>query len=346
MWPFTKYYSILDSGFLEGATDWHCHILPGVDDGIRTMESALEVLAYYEEIGIREVWLTPHIMEDVPNTPAALRARFAEFKAAYEATHAGAPNDDSSTAARDGSTPGARGPIRLHLAAENMLDTLFDRRFETRDLLTMVHHPSALEHLAQSIDNQHTETIGSAPSAHPDEAPGAESLATPGASRTPGDQPTATPGSSKAPGAESPATPGAFPADTIPGPHGDMLLVETSYFSPPMAFEDTLDEIRLKGLHPLLAHPERYVYMGRRDYRRLKENGVRFQLNLMSLVGMYGDDAADKASSLLLEGMYDFAGSDLHRLSPWQRAISDPCLTKKEVAALRALRARMDNPER
>ena len=322
MWPFTKYYSILDSGFLEGATDWHCHILPGVDDGIRTMESALEVLAYYEEIGIREVWLTPHIMEDVPNTPAALRARFAEFKAAYN------------------------GPIRLHLAAENMLDTLFDRRFETRDLLTMVHHPSALEHLTQSIDNQHPETIGSAPSAHPDEAPGAESLATPGASRTPGDQPTATPGSSKAPGTESPATPGAFPAETIPGPHGDMLLVETSYFSPPMAFEDTLDEIRLKGLHPLLAHPERYVYMGRRDYRRLKENGVRFQLNLMSLVGMYGDDAADKASSLLLEGMYDFAGSDLHRLSPWQRAISDPCLTKKEVAALRALRARMDNPER
>ena len=322
MWPFTKYYSILDSGFLEGATDWHCHILPGVDDGIRTMESALEVLAYYEEIGIREVWLTPHIMEDVPNTPAALRARFAELKAAYN------------------------GPIRLHLAAENMLDTLFDRRFETRDLLTMVHHPSALEHLAQSIDNQHTETIGSTSSAHPDEAPGAESPATPGASRTPGDQPTATPGSSKAPGAESLATPGAFPADTIPGPHGDMLLVETSYFSPPMAFEDTLDEIRLKGLHPLLAHPERYVYMGRRDYRRLKENGVRFQLNLMSLVGMYGDDAADKASSLLLEGMYDFAGSDLHRLSPWQRAISDPCLTKKEVAALRALRARMDNPER
>ena len=319
MWPFTKYYSILDSGFLEGATDWHCHILPGVDDGIRTMESALEVLAYYEEIGIREVWLTPHIMEDVPNTPAALRARFAEFKAAYN------------------------GPIRLHLAAENMLDTLFDRRFETRDLLTMVHHPSALEHITQSIDNQHPETIGSAPSAHPDEAPGAESPATP---RTPDTRPTATPGSSKTPGAESPATPGAFPADTIPGPHGDMLLVETSYFSPPMAFEDTLDEIRLKGLHPLLAHPERYVYMGRRDYRRLKENGVRFQLNLMSLVGMYGDDAAEKASSLLLEGMYDFAGSDLHRLSPWQRAISDPCLTKKEVAALRALRARMDNPER
>ena len=252
MWPFTKYYSILDSGFLDGATDWHSHILPGVDDGIRTMESALEVLKYYEETGIREVWLTPHIMEDVPNEPDALRTRFAELCAAYS------------------------GPIRLHLAAENMIDTLFDRRFEAGQLLTEIHH---------STEND----------------------------------------------------------DTIPGTAGDMLLVETSYFSPPMAFEDTLDEIRLKGLHPLLAHPERYVYMGRRDYERLKDNGVLFQLNLMSLVGMYGNDAADKASRLLLEGMYDYAGSDLHRLAPWQRAISDPCLNKKEIAALLDRRARMDS---
>lgn len=254
MWPFTKYYSILDSGFLEGATDWHCHILPGVDDGIRTMESALEVLDYYHEIGIREVWLTPHIMEDVPNEPAALQARFQEFRAAYAAEHEG------------------QMPIRLHLAAENMIDTLFDHRFEERKLLTIGGH----------------ETI---------------------------------------PGAEG----------------GDMLLVETSYFSPPMAFEDTLNEIRMKGLHPLLAHPERYVYMGRRDYKRLKEAGIRFQLNLMSLVGMYGDTAAEKASNLLLDGMYDYAGSDLHRLSPWQQAISDPALTKKEIAALLDLRSRMDS---
>lgn len=315
MWPFTKYYSILDSGFLEGGTDWHCHILPGVDDGIRSMESALEVLAYYEEIGIREVWLTPHIMEDVPNTPADLRTRFAELHAAYLAQHgeaAGAPTgapSDPAAGAPDRFAAGA--PIRLHLAAENMLDTLFDRRFETGDLLTMVHH---------STD---AATVASAP-------------------RTPSEP--STPGTPSTP--IEATTPRTFPTDIIPGPAGDMLLVETSYFSPPMAFEDTLDDIRLKGLHPLLAHPERYVYMGRRDYRRLKENGVRFQLNLMSLVGMYGDDAAEKASSLLLDGMYDYAGSDLHRLSPWQRAISDRCLTKKEVAALQLLRDRMDSSDR
>ena len=245
IWPFSKSYSLLDSGFLDGTTDWHSHILPGVDDGVRTTEYALEVLAYYEKTGIREVWLTPHIMEDVPNETASLRARFASFKTCYD------------------------GPIQLHLAAENMIDTLFDKRFEAGDLLT----------------------IGEG---------------------------------------------------EIPGPDGELLLVETSYFNPPMAFEDTLKEIRTRGLHPLLAHPERYVYMGRRDYERLKESGVRFQLNLMSLTGMYGAQAADSASRLLRDGMYDFAGSDLHRLKPWKHAISNPILTKKEIEALLVLKERME----
>lgn len=61
---------------LTGGIDWHCHILPGVDDGFQEMEKSLEMLATYEEIGIREVWFTPHIMEDVPNTTARLRQVF------------------------------------------------------------------------------------------------------------------------------------------------------------------------------------------------------------------------------------------------------------------------------
>lgn len=97
MWPFSRKYSILESGILDGGTDWHCHILPGVDDGIRTAEEALEVLAFYEQIGIKEVWLTPHIMEDSPNGTAFLRKRFQDFQSIYN------------------------GSIKLHLAAENMM---------------------------------------------------------------------------------------------------------------------------------------------------------------------------------------------------------------------------------
>lgn len=105
--------SLLGSGVLQGATDRHCHILYGVDDGAKALEDALAVLAYDEEIGITEVWCTPHIMEDVPNTTEALKQRFAELQAAYA------------------------GPIKLHLAAEYMLDTLFEERFKAGDLLTM-----------------------------------------------------------------------------------------------------------------------------------------------------------------------------------------------------------------
>lgn len=105
--------SLLDSGILNGQTDRHCHILYGVDDGARTLEEALAVLAYDEEIGIKTVWCTPHIMEDVPNSTESLRERFAQLQQAYT------------------------GPIQLHLAAEYMLDTLFQERFKTGDLLTM-----------------------------------------------------------------------------------------------------------------------------------------------------------------------------------------------------------------
>jgi hypothetical protein len=62
-------------------------------------------------MGFSRVWLTPHIMEDVPNTPDGLRRRFAELKNAYS------------------------GPIELRLAAENMIDPLFEKRLADGDLL-------------------------------------------------------------------------------------------------------------------------------------------------------------------------------------------------------------------
>ncbi|MBR6527726.1 MAG: protein tyrosine phosphatase, partial [Lachnospiraceae bacterium] len=40
--------------------DMHCHILPEVDDGARSMEMALHMLRQAAEEGIRAVFLTPH----------------------------------------------------------------------------------------------------------------------------------------------------------------------------------------------------------------------------------------------------------------------------------------------
>lgn len=196
----------------KGMTDWHSHVLPGVDDGIPEMEKSLEVLARYEELGIKKLWLTPHIMEDYANEPSRLREGFDRLREAYS------------------------GGIELRLAAENMLDTLFEERLEERNLLPI-------------------------------------------------------------------------------GDNGTHLLVETSYFNPPYGMDDMLSKISYTGLVPLLAHPERYRYMVEKDYWKLKEQGVAFQMNYLSLVGGYGEMARKKAEWLLKEDLIDVVGSDVHKLA-------------------------------
>ena len=207
MWLFKSEIAFARTGLLEGFREYHCHLLPGVDDGVKKMEDTLAILTQWESLGVQEVWFTPHVMEDIPNTPEDLQKRFGEVLEAY------------------------KGSIRLHLAAENMLDNLFPERLEKRELLPL-------------LDNH--------------------------------------------------------------------LLVETSYFNPPLRMAETMEEIKKAGYRPVLAHPERYRYMDMADYRKWKARGVMFQLNFPSLVGAYGPEVQHKAQSLLKRGMYDLAGSDTH----------------------------------
>lgn len=210
MWFWNKKHTIAASGILQGAADHHSHILPGVDDGVETMDEALRILATYETLGIKELWLTPHIMEDIPNNPSKLQVRFEELKAAYT------------------------GNIHLHLAAEYMIDNYL------RQLLN---------------DNKELLPIGTS---------------------------------------------------------GKHILVETSYYNAPMRMSDTLQQIKSLGYFPLLAHPERYMYLNNADYTKLHSQGVKFQLNLASLAGGYGKAVKKKAEWLLLNGLYSVAGTDLH----------------------------------
>ena len=76
-WTFWKRSkrTLATSGLLRDLTDCHSHLLPGVDDGVRSLDESLQILADMESAGIRKVWLTPHIMEDMPNTTERLRER-------------------------------------------------------------------------------------------------------------------------------------------------------------------------------------------------------------------------------------------------------------------------------
>ena len=55
-----------------------------------------------------------------------------------------------------------------------------------------------------------------------------------------------------------------------------------------MNFRGLLERIKNKGYTPILAHPERYLYMKKEDYEALKSRGIKFQRNLFSLKGQYG----------------------------------------------------------
>lgn len=209
---FSKESKLKKSGLLDKKSDVHSHILYGVDDGVQQLEESLQILKELENLGIENLWCTPHIMEDIPNETKFLQERFLQLKGAY------------------------KGKIQLHLAAEYMIDNVFHERLSKKDLL----------------------------------------------------------------------------------PHGELknhLLVETSYFNSPLNLEETLKEIYSIGYYPLLAHPERYAYMTDNDYIKLKSNGIKFQLNMLSLKGLYGKTAQKKAEWLLSKNFYDQVGSDIHSIA-------------------------------
>ena len=113
-----------------------------------------------------------------------------------------------------------------------------------------------------------------------------------------------------------------------------LVLCETSYMMADPNAKEMLYQIMLKGYQPIIAHPERYNYASMPLYKRWKEREYMLQLNLLSLAGAYGDLAQKKARQLLKEGMYDYVGSDLHRVNNVERMIKSIRLATKEIDQL------------
>ncbi|MFY9243727.1 MAG: CpsB/CapC family capsule biosynthesis tyrosine phosphatase [Polaribacter sp.] len=96
----------------------------------------------------------------------------------------------------------------------------------------------------------------------------------------------------------------------------NLVLVEMSYFSPPINLYDILFQLQLKGYKPVLAHPERYFtyHNNPKEFQKLKTAGCLFQLNLLSFTEHYGKPVQKTTQLLLKQGLYDFVGSDTHHL--------------------------------
>ena len=200
-----------DFAFLH--TDLHSHLIPGIDDGAKTLEDSLHLISQLHQLGYRHLITTPHVMADLyPNTPEDIRSGLAIVRAAVAEK---------------------KMDIEIDAAAEYFMDEHFAALVEHDQLLTLP---------------------------------------------------------------------------------GNRVLVEMSTLNaPPNLFND-LFRLQTKGYQPVLAHPERYVFLKEdfRQYTRLKDYGCEFQLNLLSITGYYGKPVREIALKLLKNNMINLLGTDLH----------------------------------
>lgn len=221
MWWLTKHkkVDIISAGWLEGMTDIHCHLVPAVDDGSRSLDETRQLIEAMRSIGIQRIITTPHIYRRYPHNDSSTLQQELE-RLLPDLSDLGVP---------------------LMLGAEYMLDEGFEA------------------HLAK---------------------------------------PLLTLGTSK------------------------YLLVETSFAGAPLDLFRLIQQVISAGTIPMLAHPERYLYMDDRMYDQLRGAGCAFQLNLFSLTGMYGEQVQRRAQQLLERGVYSFVGTDTHRIELFRRTIS------------------------
>ena len=97
---------------------------------------------------------------------------------------------------------------------------------------------------------------------------------------------------------------------------GNHILIELP-ISDGSQVGDILPEAEIRklvanGYQPVLAHPERYLYLTPERYRAMKDAGALFQRNIGSIEGLYGPAVSLRAKELNALGLYDMTGTDLH----------------------------------
>lgn len=196
--------------------DIHSHIIPGIDDGVDTVEQAVAMASKMQSLGYSRMITSPHVMWDCyKNTPEIILAGLEDVR--YGVRDAGLT-------------------IQIDAAAEYFIDEHFNEMLATGQKLL-----------------------------------------------------------------------------TLPG---NRLLVELPYSSPLMNMSENLFAIIEKGYQPVLAHPERYMYLYSDPsiYKKLVGGGCELQVNILSLTGYYGDNIARMADWLLKNNLITYLGTDAHKI--------------------------------
>lgn len=88
---------------------------------------------------------------------------------------------------------------------------------------------------------------------------------------------------------------------------------------------DILYELQVRGITPIIAHPERYrsIIKNPVEINRFIDEGYLFQLDSGSLTGNFGKEVKKTAEILLANGIYNFIGSDAHNIKSRNTGISE-----------------------
>ena len=108
-----KLSALIPSGFI----DIHSHLLPGIDDGSKSLEETETLLQQLKVIGFEKCITTPHTLPEIwENTRDGILQKFDETKSQLSESHQ---------------------PMLHHAASEYMLDDSFIDRLQSEKLLTL-----------------------------------------------------------------------------------------------------------------------------------------------------------------------------------------------------------------
>ncbi|MFS4455763.1 tyrosine-protein phosphatase [Maribacter sp. 2304DJ31-5] len=233
---FSKKNYLID--YLEGFVDIHNHILPGIDDGAKTVEESIALIRGFGKFGVTDFICTPHIMHSYyPNTPETIKNSHSKLQTELKNQ--------------------SLGDVSVSFAAEHMIDSNFENLLEENKVMPLTNN---------------------------------------------------------------------------------YLLVEMSYLQASINFDEAIQKIAEHRYFPILAHPERYLYLhgNLKKHREYKEQGLHYQLNLLSLSKYYGREVQQMALKLLEEGLIDFVGSDIHN-SNQLNSLKEIQLSEKVVNTLQPI---------
>ena len=126
------------------------------------------------------------------------------------------------------------------------------------------------------------------------------------------------------------------------------MLIEFQPFSFPKNFEESLYELSLEGITPIIAHPERYrqVQENIEIIRNFIDRGYIIQIDAGSLLGHFGQKCKVAADEILGSGMCNVLGSDAHNNNKRNFCLKDALDYSKGKIGDEAVKLVTTNPQR